>query len=156
MKTLKNLAYCLLLVVAVLGLNACGGTDAVKPAVPSASMTAKIDGKSFRATAFQRTKPPEFMVTGAIPFSDNITLFIKDIKVGEYDLSKNSYFFDLSAMYSPNGGDMNAPVYASTSGKIIITEVTSNKVKGTFNFVGTSSRLGNTINVTDGVFDYSF
>jgi Family of unknown function (DUF6252) len=165
MKTLKNLAYCLWLVIAVLELNACGGTsDTVSAIVPpqplpplregTGTIKATINGDTFipdRDIYCKESNLRGFAFIAGSFYQYKLELSALPLKVGKYQIS---------AFASPYGtaipivGASYDGTYAK-SGEVSVIEITNTKLKGTFKFSGTNQR-GETINITDGVFEYNF
>lgn len=161
MKTLKNLAYCLWLVVAVFGLNACGGTDTVNPAVPqplpplregTGKMTATINGLSFvpDRDIYCKENLRGFVSIAGSFYQYKLELVGVPLKVGKYQLYITPSFPGTTPMVAGASYD---GAYAR-SGEVNVTEITNTKLKGTFSFIGTGN--GQSVNVTNGVFDYNF
>ncbi len=162
MKNLKNLAYCLLWLVAVLGLNACGGTtDVVSPTSNNSAitMTAKINGESLTSKEVVASNLKR--ISGGSTSNDKfITASIGIVRlfelpfdgVGSYKIT-NSDILGNVIFVDKQGNTFTG---YSTSGTLTITEFNNKKFKGTFNFSASDIRTGDITNVTDGVFDYNF
>ena len=86
--------------------------------------------------------------------TENIGIVLPDnILPGTYDLD---FFGDYVAIYNQDSSGNNA--FASDSGTVTITthNVTTKKIVGTFNFVGSSFFSPTTKNITNGTFDVTY
>lgn len=174
MKNLKKIFLGLCLTSAIFsGLTSCGSDSTAVPAVQQlpgskGTITATVNGQTFGSNLTQSTRNSSIISiagnatssTGATGNTKNINLSFSQLKqTGTYQLNNQSFASGIIASYSElsatTGGITSADTYSATSGSVTITELSSTKIKGTFNFSAENSS-GKTVTITNGVFDISF
>ena len=115
------------------------------------SMTAVIDGISWSATNFAYNIVSD-TITSIIGWAGNAYLGLNLMNVsgtGQYDLS----------LHAPNTGhysnDGQVSHYVSRQGWVEVTENSTVRLKGTFEFLAVKSATNDTILIDNGVFDIS-
>ncbi len=145
---------------AILAVDFTNGVFTNIPFIPNTAtgdtFFAKVDGVEFVDTLLTGATvgdgPDEWLNVVAVNASlDDITIaFKKSIGPGTYTIT-NSITDDVSCFLSPaSGGDD----FDGTSGTLTITSLTTDRVKGTFNFVGSDGVTTKTI--SEGSFDVGY
>lgn len=116
---------------------------------------AKLDGADYNPTNVDGFKNSgKISIVGRRGNVENISIVVPDnILPGTYDFD---FFGDYMAIYNQDSSGSNT--YGSDSGSITITahNVSTKKIVGTFNFVGTSFFSPTTKNITNGSFDVTY
>jgi hypothetical protein len=125
-----------------------GAEVSFKTALPgNPSMSATVDGVPFTATSITVVHSSGTIGATGISGTKNMLLWFPEaITTGSHSLS---LYGSYKAQYSPSG----TGIFSSQSGTMNITEydMAVQKVKGTFDFIGTD--FSTTINVTSGQFE---
>jgi hypothetical protein len=140
---------------AVLG-TACGGGD--NPTGPgNTSMTAKVDGNTWRATVgVAAVRQAGFIgIGGSAADGSTISFAFPDNGTGTFQVAGTD---GTNANYIKSGQGWTAAFGSGGSGTITVTSVTATRVGGTFSFVaqGISGGATGTKTVTNGSFDIAF
>lgn len=127
----------------------------------SAVMRANIDGAAWSAdaallgSAVNQVSPGRFSITGARlgDFAISFTLF-NITGPGTYPLGVGSTGAGGTAIVANDTGSWSTP-FTGEAGTIVITELTEQRITGTFAFVAdpSSGQGGDAVRVTDGEFD---
>ena len=172
MKLSKILAITAIMTGTLTGLTSCGSDPvaAIATAASKGTMSATIDGQGFTANlSTVKTSSSITTISGGIVGSSGTTGTTKQLTfsgnlpaTGTYVLgnggiiSANPIAATYSEASSTVGGSNNLINYGATTGELKITELTSSKIKGTFNFSGYDLNSKKTITVANGVFDINF
>ncbi|MCA9756462.1 MAG: hypothetical protein KDA27_11725 [Candidatus Eisenbacteria bacterium] len=152
----------------------CGGGDDGSPAGPSGpdpsddgEMTATVDGVAWTAASSSLSATISEDVPGGILIEGTADLGVayRQITIslfnidgpGTYPLGVTASMFGGYATYATSGGQWHSP-YSGASGTVTIQELTSDRIKGTFQFHATpilGSQSTSTHDVTGGQFDLS-
>ncbi len=169
-KKIRIIASAFLLSMAF-GVMSCG-TDpvaAVASVATKGTMTATVDGQAFSANLSQaQNTSGTLAISGNTVSSSGTTGNTKQITISGRIAATGTYQFGTASTIAGNPiiatytdisgtatGTTGTATYGANSGTLVITELSATKVKGTFNFSGSSS-AGKTISVTNGVFDINF
>ena len=138
-------------------LVSCGGDGGSGPNGGDANFTAKIDGSDFTAsaatTAAQISGAGNFAIVGASGTSTgtSITLVLYNIGApGTYPLGVSGTVRGGLGTVGSSSSSLSTPLNG-TAGSVTITQVSTTRIAGTFNFVAGVSPVTRT--VTDGAFD---
>jgi hypothetical protein len=149
MQKIKHLF--LMAVVCTVAFSSCK-KDSKKPTTPVSTQSISL---TFNGTAFSSTAPVALysksqgilLITGPFGTTAAISLSINGtIQAGTYDLTSGN------ALATFATGTNLQDVYTSDSGSIVITQLTSTTVSGTFQFTGTNFTNAATGTVTQGKF----
>lgn len=145
----RNIIY-LLAILALFGLLLSGCNKDEDKEEPS-SMTATIDGNLFSATNFVFNIFSDTL-TSVIGWANDEYLgfnLMNATSTGNYDVSIT---FPHTAQYSDDG---QSSFYLSRQGRVEVTENSTLRIKGTFEFLAFKSATQDTILVDNGQFDVS-
>ncbi len=174
MKNLKITFLGLCLVITILGgLTSCGSSDSTAaPTVQQlpgskGTMAATVNGQAFGSNLTQAVRNSSIIsVSGNATSTSGTTGNTKTInlgfsqlqQIGTYQINNQTFASGIIASYSEfsanTGGIGSADTYSATSGSVTVTELSSTKIKGTFNFVA-SNGTNKTVTITNGAFDVS-
>lgn len=145
--------FILLAIIPMVMLSACGNNNNDddnndNQTAQTRSLSAKIDGVNFIASAIMVTRIDDATMINAISTTGSslvITLPINPM-VGELSFDIVEY----AAYYS----FMSGPMFSAINGSIKITSYnpSTKEIKGTFNFAGEDINASSILSITDGVF----
>lgn len=152
---MRSLSQRSLAVTLALGLAACGGSGGTGPSGnPSATVSAKIDGQNWAASASTANRSGGYIIIGSGSANGiGVGLGFPDQGAATYDLgvgANNANVVDGSNVWTASA--------AGGSGSIVVTSVTATEVIGTFSFTGVASGGVSpaTRVITSGKFDVKF
>jgi hypothetical protein len=155
----KMRLFTFMILAAVIGLSSCSNDDDNDNNGSGGSMTLKHDGTSWSASLAVAAANTNgvLSVTGSDMSANQCNVTLYNIPgTGTYDLGVS--------MSNPNTGrwtqglgqnDTYTTMVGQGTGTCTITELTSSRVSGTFEFTGKNT-LGNSVTITAGSFSANF
>jgi Family of unknown function (DUF6252) len=141
----------LMAVVCTVAFSSCK-KDSTKPktTVAAQSISLTFNGTAVSSStpvALYTKSPSTFLISAGFGGTTAISISINgNIQVGTFDLADGN----TTAFYTSGGN--SSEVYSGDTGTVVITQLTSTTVTGTFQFTGTSLSSGATGVVTAGKF----
>ena len=148
---MKLIAKSLLVILLVLSAVSCKKDDST----PSNEMSCLINGKSWNSSIrVSVLQSGVLTVTGTSLLGEIVALTVKGETTGTYTLSLSPASAQCGATYKASAVPATTDIYASVSGKVVITKFdkTSKIISGTFEFTLANSAL-TPMNITQGQFN---